>query len=116
MNENCSGCESVAVAYQVILASDRRLVLTGDGRRELSDLRAQLRALAHSDLPVTDIEQQAQALMAGVATVLASELKVRAKVRCDKDVERRPGQGHHDDRADQGDQQNDPQEDAADLG
>jgi hypothetical protein len=93
MNENCTGCESVAVAFQVVLASDRRLVLTQTGRQELADLRTQLRGLARSDLPVMEIESQAQSLMAGVADVLASELKVRAKVRCDKDVERRPGHG-----------------------
>jgi hypothetical protein len=100
MNENCTGCESVAVAYQVVLASDRRLSLTSDGRAELSDLRRQLHDLARSDLAVTDIEQQAQSLMAGVATVLASELQVKARVRCDKDVERRPGRGQHGDHGD----------------
>ena len=56
MNENCTGCESVAVAFQVVLASDKRLVLTSDGRRELDDLRGQLRALARSDLPVAEIQ------------------------------------------------------------
>jgi len=53
----------------------------------------QLRGLARSDAPATDIEAQAQALMAGVANVLATELKVRAKVRCDKDIDRHPGRG-----------------------
>jgi hypothetical protein len=96
MNENCTGCESVAVAYQVVLASDKRLVLTSTGRRELADLRGQLRQLSRSDLPVTDIETQAQSLMAGVADVLSSELKVKAKVRCDKDVDRRPWHGNGD--------------------
>ncbi len=93
MNENCTGCESIAVAYQVVLASDKRLKLTHNGQRELMKLRVQLRGLARSDAPATDIEAQAQALMAGVANVLATELKVRAKVRCDKDIDRHPGRG-----------------------
>ena len=93
MNENCTGCESVAVAFQVVLASDRRLSLTSEGRRQLTNLRFQLRALSRSDAPVADIVSQSQGLMADVADVLATELKVRAKVRCDKDIERHPGRG-----------------------
>ena len=91
MNENCSGCESVDVAFQVVLASDRRLVLSNDGRQQLNDLRHQLKALARSDLPVAEIQSEAESMMSDVATVLAAQLSVRPKVRCDHDVERRPG-------------------------
>jgi hypothetical protein len=94
MNENCTGCESVAVAFQLVLASDRRLVLSDDGRRELNDLRRQLRSLARSDLPVAEIQGTAESMMSDVANVLAAQLQVRAKVRCDHDVERRPERAH----------------------
>jgi hypothetical protein len=93
VNEGCTGCESLAVAYQVVLTSDRRLRLTDTGRRELADLRGQLRALSHSDQPLTDVAAQAQSLMAGVATVLGTELQVRPRVRCDKDYEHGPDRG-----------------------
>ena len=96
MNENCTGCESVAVAFQLVLASDRRLVLSNDGRRELSDLRQQLRTLARSDLPVAEIQSTAESMMTDVADVLAAQLRVRAKVRCDHDVERRPERARDD--------------------
>ena len=94
MNENCTGCESVAVAFQVVLASDRRLVLSHEGRHELNDLRRELKALARSDLPVAEIQRAAESMMSQVADVLASQLRVRAKVRCDHDVERRPDRVH----------------------
>ena len=96
MNENCTGCESVAVAFQVVLASDRRLVLTNEGRQELNDLRQQLKSLARSDLPVAEIQSTAESMMTGVANVLAAQLRVRAKVRCDHDVERRPERARDD--------------------
>ena len=96
MNENCTGCESVAVAFQLVLASDRRLVFSDEGRHELNDLRQQLKALARSDLPVAEIQTTAESMMSDVANVLASELRVRAKVRCDHDVERRPERAHLD--------------------
>jgi len=90
MTENCSGCESVAVAYQLVLSSAQRLRLTDDGRHALANLRRQLRRLARSDLPPLEVQSQAAALMGGVTSVLAQELKVRPKVRYDQDVERRP--------------------------
>lgn len=96
MNENCTGCESVAVAFQVVLASDRRLVLTDEGRNELNDLRQQLKSLARSDLPVAEIQSTAESMMTGVANILAAQLRVRAKVRCDHDVERRPERARDD--------------------
>ncbi|MEO6413028.1 MAG: hypothetical protein ABIO48_10630 [Pedococcus sp.] len=96
MNENCTGCESVAVAFQLVLASDRKLVLSNDGRRELNDLRRQLKALARSDLPVAEIQSTAESMMSDVANVLATQLRVRAKVRCDHDMERRPERAHLD--------------------
>ena len=96
MNENCSGCESVAVAFQLVLASDRKLVLSKDGRHELNELRRQLKSLARSDLPVAEIQSTAESMMTDVANVLASQLRVRAKVRCDHDVERRPERAHLD--------------------
>ena len=99
MNENCTGCESVAVAFQLVLASDRRLVLSNDGRHELNDLRQQLKALARSDLPVAEIQTTAESMMSDVANVLATQLRVRARVRCDHDVERRPERAHESRRA-----------------
>lgn len=91
MNESCTECESVAVAFQLVLASDRRLVLSRDGRQELNDLRHQLKVLARSDLPVAEIQSTAESMMSDVADVLAAQLSVRPKVRCDHDLERRPG-------------------------
>jgi hypothetical protein len=99
MNENCTGCESVAVAFQLVLASDRKLVLSSDGRHELNDLRRQLKTLARSDLPVAEIQSTAESMMSDVANVLATQLRVRAKVRCDHDLERRPERAHLDRRA-----------------
>lgn len=94
MNENCEGCESVAVAFQLVLASDQRLVLTRNGRQQLDTLRRELRQLARSDLPVAEIQTTAEAMMGRVATVLADELKVRPRIRCNHDVERHPVAGH----------------------
>lgn len=90
LNENCEGCEAVAVAFQLVLASDRNLVLTGRGRYEIDRLRHELRALARSDRPVAEIQTTAEAMMGRVADVLASELKVRPKVRCAHDIDHHP--------------------------
>jgi hypothetical protein len=89
MNEGCTGCEAVAVADEVVIASDQRLVLTGRGHHALADLRHQLRDLARSDLPIEQIQTEAEQLMGEVAQVLATELHARATVHSDHDLRRR---------------------------
>jgi hypothetical protein len=94
MNEGCTGCESVAVAYQVVVVSSHNLILTRGGARQLTDLRQRLRLLARSDLPVTEVQTQADSLMAGMATLLATDLHVRARVRHDHDLVQGPATHH----------------------
>jgi hypothetical protein len=100
MTENCTGCEAVAVAYQLVIASGDRLKLSGAGHRELADLRRDLRRLARSDASPEEVQAQADALMAQVTATLSQELRVRVKVRCDRDHEERPAahRGHGRDR------------------
>jgi hypothetical protein len=80
----------VAVAYQLVVAGDQQLRLTARGRQSLLGLRWQLRTLSRSDLPAEEVQARADELVTRLTTAMAEELKVRVRVRCDRDREQRP--------------------------
>ena len=89
LNEGCTGCESLAVAYQLVVATDDRVWLAGAGHRQLAQLRRELRALAWSSAPLEEVQARADALMAETTAAVSANLRVRAEVRCDHDLNRK---------------------------
>jgi hypothetical protein len=88
LNEECTRCESLAVAYQLVLATDDRAWLSGAGHRQLAQLRGELRALARSDAPLEEVRSRAEALMSDVIAAVSGNLRVRPQVRCDQALHR----------------------------
>ena len=57
LNLECTRCEVVAEARQFVRVLDAPARLTGAGRRELRDVRADLGALEAADLPIDQLHQ-----------------------------------------------------------
>lgn len=81
VTEGCHDCESLAMAYQVVVTTDGRTHISARGHRMLDSVRGRLRALSQSHRPVEEIRTQADSLMAVVTQVVAEELRTRPTVR-----------------------------------
>jgi hypothetical protein len=55
VNENCLNCTTHAFAYQYVVSTADRVVLTRRGRRRVATLREQIDNAAHSDLAPDDL-------------------------------------------------------------
>ncbi len=89
MNEKCRRCETLALAYQVVVTSDRQTRLSGQGRVGIAWVRHRLDILARSGKPLPQIREDARELMDVVAVIVKRELHakpvVRSKERWDRD-------------------------------
>jgi putative peptide zinc metalloprotease protein len=74
INENCSGCETIAQAYQFIQSTDGQVRFTKDGSKRLADIRHELHALRKSDLTADELQTSLDALANQIADILAHEL------------------------------------------
>ena len=86
LNHLCTECEMVAEARQFVRVVKDPVRLTGKGRAELRDVRADLRALTATDLPMDQVHQAVEAQEDRVLEVLANELVVRSNPSEDADV------------------------------
>ena len=77
LNLECTRCEVVAEARQFVRVLDAPARLTGAGRRELRDVRADLGALEAADLPIDQLHQAVEQQEARVKEVLNTELVLR---------------------------------------
>ena len=73
INENCSSCTTMALAYQFVL-TDGKVRLTAKGRRELARIRHELHELKRQDLSAEQIRLRTKALVDELRHVLATEL------------------------------------------
>jgi hypothetical protein len=80
LSEACERCETVAIAYQFVVASPHRSHLTRAGHWRLAKARFELHQLGRSGRPTAEITADAGALAAEVADVLTTELRTRPKV------------------------------------
>ena len=89
MNEKCRRCETLALAYQVVVTSDRQTRMSEQGRVGIAWVRHRLDLLARSGKPLPQIREDARKLMDVVAVIVKREIHakpvVRAKERWDRD-------------------------------
>ncbi|GAA3055156.1 hypothetical protein GCM10020000_41800 [Streptomyces olivoverticillatus] len=71
VNEHCTGCQTLAGAYQFVLSTAHPAALTQDTKRQLDDIHRRLDALGASRLPATQLKQRADALAAEVKALLS---------------------------------------------
>ena len=86
INDRCTRCETAAEARQFVRVVDQRVRITGKGRRELADVRTELRALSDQDLPLDQLHQAVEAQEARVREVLSSDLVTASDPHEDADV------------------------------
>jgi hypothetical protein len=84
INQNCLRCTTYAFAYQYIVATEDRAVLTRRGRRRVEALREQIDAAAHSELAPDDLNLRLRGLAADFRAAIDADL-----ARQDEDVEDR---------------------------
>ncbi len=90
-NDSCSRCDSVAVAYQFVLAYQSKVQLTSTGRQQLQDIDAALREVARSGMSVGEVQAAADGYAAQVLDILGSQIHVRPTLH--KDVRHIGGPG-----------------------
>lgn len=81
LNDHCRHCETLAVAYQVVVASPGRTRLTEVGRVGLQYVELRLGALARSGRPLPEIRREADRLMRIVQDIVTEELDARPVIR-----------------------------------
>ena len=73
-NVNCSGCSTLADAYQFVITTGNTVHLTPEGSQETAQIRQQLEALRRCSCSIYDIQQQVAALAAELQQVLSNEV------------------------------------------
>jgi putative peptide zinc metalloprotease protein len=86
INDQCTRCETAAEARQFVRVVDQRVKFTGRGRRELADIRNDLRTLTYDRVSLADLHQAVEAQEARVKEVLRTELVTVADPSEDADV------------------------------
>jgi hypothetical protein len=86
INDRCTRCETAAEARQFVRVVDQRVMITGRGRRELADVRNELRVLSEQDLPLEQVHQAVETQESRVREVLDTELVTATNPQEDADV------------------------------
>jgi putative peptide zinc metalloprotease protein len=76
VNENCDTCTTMALAYQFVIGG-QDLELSKAGRKELDQIRKELKELGKQDLSAAEIRDRTKALVERLKTVLSTELVPR---------------------------------------
>jgi putative peptide zinc metalloprotease protein len=74
INDQCTLCDTMALAYQFAIGMDTKLKFTAEGRKQLADLRRKLEDLRKSGLPLADIQAQAADIVGQLSNVLSTQL------------------------------------------
>lgn len=74
VNSGCSGCETLAYAYQKLQTVDGKVRLTGSGRKTIASLRQQLNRLRTSGLGIEQVKAEVDRIAGEFAAVLDSEV------------------------------------------
>lgn len=73
LNTDCDNCQTLAAAYQTVTQHDTRVRITGDGRRQIAELRRDLQTLRTQDLDIYGILAEADRIAAEFFRVLQEE-------------------------------------------
>jgi putative peptide zinc metalloprotease protein len=73
-NVACDLCDTMALAYQVVIQTDGPVRLTGDGRRRLEELLQELKALEDQELTLAQLHAKVEDLVQQMTDVLSSSL------------------------------------------
>ncbi|WP_330343196.1 hypothetical protein [Streptomyces sp. NBC_00557] len=73
VNEHCPACQTLAAAYQFVVATPRQFSLSRQAREQLNGISRQVAALKTSRLPIEQITQRADELARQVKAVLDRE-------------------------------------------
>jgi hypothetical protein len=71
VNKSCTGCQTLAGAYQFVVDTPRPFTLTRASQDKLADIHRRLDVLTHSDASATDLKARADGLADEVKAVLA---------------------------------------------
>jgi hypothetical protein len=74
VNNDCATCDALAAAFQYVIASDQRMTLTRQGRRDVARIEHQLAALQSANLSPSDLTASVTGLAAQLGVVLNTEL------------------------------------------
>jgi putative peptide zinc metalloprotease protein len=74
VNDQCTGCQTLATAYQFIVPTDGPVHFTKDGRKGLRYIITQVRALGRSELDVFEIQSRIDGLMKQLQAILSTQL------------------------------------------
>jgi len=86
LNVECTSCLAVAEARQFVRVVAEPARFTRDGRRELADVRNDLRAAVRDQLPALALHEAVEQAEARVRRVLADELVTRSDPDTEADV------------------------------
>lgn len=69
-NKDCTGCQTLAGAYQFVVSTPEPFTLSRDARHRLDDIHRRLDALSRSRLPAADLRTKVDGLATEVTGVL----------------------------------------------
>jgi hypothetical protein len=74
VNSGCVTCDTLAAAFQYVIASDQMMTLTGRGRDEVAHIERELAALQSSSRPTSAVAERVDGLAAELGSVLNTDL------------------------------------------
>ncbi len=74
LNSDCSGCKTLAAAYQYVTQNDTRMRITGQGRQTIASLRQQLNTLRQQDLTPQQVLAEVDRIAMEFYAVLKNEV------------------------------------------
>ena len=74
VNESCNLCETFASAYQFVLGTGGPVRFTQDGRKDLHEIRKDLKELRASDLSAAELDTEVDAIVDRLRGVLETQL------------------------------------------
>lgn len=75
VNAGCFDCDTMAAAYQYVASTSGPVYLSAAGQQRVAELRAEIAAVAASDLAFQDLEAQLDLLVQQLWTTLDQELQ-----------------------------------------
>jgi hypothetical protein len=88
INENCVGCTTYAFAYQYIVSTKDRIVLTDRARDRIAAIRADIATVVNSELAPDDLNTRLRELAADFRAAIDADLARQDEVIRSRDVNR----------------------------